>query len=652
MSDYVRSGGRVALPRLPREGSLDLTYRCNNDCLHCWVRLPTDAGETAAELSLDELKGIVDQARRMGCREWCISGGEPMLRPDFEEIFDCITGKCAKYTLNTNGTLITPAIAKLMVRNGSKMVALYGATAAVHDGVTRRPGSFEMTMRGMVYLREAGAAFVVQIIPMRANYHEFDAMLKLGESLSPHVRVGAGWLYLSASRDEARNRHILDQRLAPETMLDLEPPDVTAEDRLAGVGPTGCGCGGGADQLFDGCVNVSGKFHVDPYGTMSFCCFVKDPALRYDLRHGSFRECWETFLPAIVPKIKGGQEYAAHCGACERRAFCRWCPALGYLEQGRYSARIEYLCAAAQSAKRHRDDWVKDHRRYYAAAGITVQVDSDLPFAEDSFESRFKLFEKDGPGDDTVTIRHHFSLPQLQGRDLGQVVYDKIPWRIHRKGDAWIYLCGMSSPEAESAYQVAVFSRDYRHARIHHRDDASFRRGGMNSLTYFSTDQILLGQLLADRQGCYLHSSGVSLHGEGLLFTGHSEAGKSTMMKMMKSTAEWLSDDRMIVRRWPDGFRIHGSWSHGEIRQVSPASAPLAAILFLNKAQENRLELVSDRRAIAHRLLACVIKPLMTGDWWNKTMTLVERIVAEVPCYILHFDKSGAVVSVLDRHFA
>jgi len=93
----------------------------------------------------------------MGCRQWSISGGEPMLRPDFEEIFDYITRKSASYSLNTNGTLITPRIAQLLKRKGTKMVALYGATPDVHDWITRNPGSFEAVLRGLAYLKEAGA---------------------------------------------------------------------------------------------------------------------------------------------------------------------------------------------------------------------------------------------------------------------------------------------------------------------------------------------------------------------------------------------------------------------------------------------------------------------------------------------------------------
>jgi len=216
-------------PRLPLDGKLDLTYRCNNACRHCWLWLPPSANEKQNELSFEEWRQIIDQARAMGCQAWSISGGEPMLRPDFTGIFDYLTRKAVSYKLNTNGTLITPEIARLLTRRGDKMVALYGATADVHDHVTRTPGSFEAAMRGFAYLKEAGAPFSVQIVPMRANYHQFDQMQALAQSLSPVYRVGAAWLWLSGCPSEARNREIAAQRLDPKEVIVLDTPSPATE---------------------------------------------------------------------------------------------------------------------------------------------------------------------------------------------------------------------------------------------------------------------------------------------------------------------------------------------------------------------------------------------------------------------------------------
>ena len=54
---------------------------------------------------------------------------------------------------------------------------------------------------------------------------------------------------------------------------------------------------------------------------------------------------------------------------------------------------------------------------------------------------------------------------------------------------------------------------------------------------------------------------------------------------------------------------------------------------------------LTDRKEIWKRLLATLIRPMVTAEWWQKELDVLERIVNEVPCYIMHFDKSGAIVA-------
>jgi len=323
-------------------------------------------------------------------------------------------------------------------------------------------------------------------------------------------------------------------------------------------------------------------------------------------------------------------------------------------------------------------------RRYYQIAGITIQVESDVPITNTTFHPKFKPFEADGPGEDTITIRHHFSMPDLNGRDMGEAVYRKPPWAVYRKGNYWIYV-GISGdrfraitglwPQVRSRWRsflgrsrqheervekacscpakqwhtnlLAVFNHDHTRVRIYMESETLFRRGNLSSLTLFPTDQILLARVLAQRKGCFFHAGGVALDGKGFLFVGHSGAGKTTIVNMMKPMAEVLCDDRIIVRRWPDGFRAHGNWSHGDVEDVSAGSAPLKAILFLEQAQENRLISIDEKQEIIRRLLACLIKPLVTADWWDRMLTLVATMAREVPCYSLRFDKGGGAVTLL-----
>ena len=180
-----------------------------------------------------------------------------------------------------------------------------------------------------------------------------------------------------------------------------------------------------------------------------------------------------------------------------------------------------------------------------------------------------------------------------------------------------------------------MYNASHTHATIYSlpRTPNAFARIGWPSLSLF-TDQIWLARLLADRNAVLLHSAGVILNGQGLLFVRHSEAGKSTTVTMLKGHAEILCDDRNVVRRSGTmGWRVHGTWSHGDVPDVSSASAPFRALLFLRQDTRNELVPLTDRKEIWKRLLATLIKPMVTAEWWQKEMAdVLEQIVTEVPC--------------------
>ncbi|HPZ09232.1 MAG TPA: hypothetical protein PL110_14075, partial [Candidatus Eremiobacteraeota bacterium] len=401
---------------------------------------------------------------------------------------------------------------------------------------------------------------------------------------------------------------------------------------------------------FASCIGNRKDFHIDPYGKMSFCCYVVEPSMRYDLKNGTFEDCWENFIPSLWNKVQGGEEYRKNCGSCELRESCKWCPVYGYLEHGRYSAKVKYLCEVARENQKFKEEWMKNNRRYYRCADITIQVDSELPINKDTFHAKIKAFEVNGPGKENIFIKHHFYLPDIKEKDLEKEYYRKPPWAIYKKGGNWIYL-GISNIEGDNSLrQVAVFNNDYTRGNIYNPNKEMFYcMKNSGSIAFFPSDQLLLARVMANRNGFYLHSAGVILDKKGLLFAGPSTAGKSTMVKMLKGRAEILCDDRIIIRRWSEGFKIYGTWSHGEVPDVSPNSAPLRVIFFLEKSKENKIIPLKDKKEITKRLLLNLIRPFVTVDWWEKTLTVLEKASLEVPCYILKFDKSGKIIKLLEE---
>jgi radical SAM protein with 4Fe4S-binding SPASM domain len=576
-----------------------------------------------------------------------------MLRTDFEEIFDYLTRQSVTYDLNTNGTLITPKIAKRLTRRGYIMVALYGADARIHDHITRIPGSFEACMRGMAYLREASVDFTVQLVPMRDNYHQLEAMKQLAGSLSPSDRFGATWLYLSAARDHRKNEEIVKQRLTPKEIIALDPPRPAFEEYIErqDIAPRPSCSFKNKTGILEACVFQSRQFHVDPYGFMSLCSSMKDPSLRFDLSQLSMSRVWDKELPAVARNCAGQKEYEENCGSCRYLRSCQWCPAYAYLETGRLSAPVPSLCEITKERHSELEKWKKNHCQVFELAGMTIHVNAEIPLNADTFGKCFDTFRKDSAeGTDHLFISHHVSLPNLNKIKSAQRVYQRSPWAIYRLGLSWIYLVLGRKKIYSKAHIVAVFNQNYTRVRIFHKNEDLIRRSNLAALTGFPSDQIMMSRVLADREGCYLHSSGLILNGQGFLFVGRSGAGKSTIVKMLKNHGVVLSDDRNIVRYWPDGHYVHGTWSHGEVPLVSNSKAPLKAIFFLEKARKNKMIPVTDSNYTLHQLLTRVVRPFCDKDWWEKTLPILEKISKQIPAYRFRFtrDKEALLESLED----
>lgn len=333
-----RLNNQVLAKRLPLLGSMELTHRCNLRCAHCYCNLPA-SDEEAIERELDtaEVLDILDQIAEAGCLWFLITGGEPLLRKDWRDLFLHAKKKGFITTLFTNGTLITPEIAEFLAdwRPHSIEITLYGATRATYERITGMPGSFERCLHGIDLLVEHGAPVALKTMVMTLNHHEVFQIKSYAEKLGTKFRFDPVLNpRLDGSRQPCR------YRLPPEEVVAL---DLADENRVTEWREFCTRFSGPSlrDNLYVCGAGVS-TFHVDPYGRMSPCEMARHDSC--DLRRGSFRKFWDEDFPGFL-SVKAAENYP--CNRCELISLCGQCPGWGWLENRDPGKPVDYLCKIA-----------------------------------------------------------------------------------------------------------------------------------------------------------------------------------------------------------------------------------------------------------------------------------------------------------------
>jgi len=343
----------------PQLGHLDveLTERCNNACLHCYINLPAgDARAAARELTTDQWHDILRQAAELGALSVRFTGGEPLLRPDFAEIYLHARRLGMKVVLFTNGRLITPEMADLLARVPplkKVQVSVYGMHAQSYDAVAGVPGAYAEFRRGVDLLLERQIPFVVKsalLPPNRAEIAEFEAWAATIPWMDGEPAY-AVFLDLRARRDSpVKNRRIARLRFSPEEGVALVARRADTYRRAMAQFSAGFMRPQG-DKLFACSAGYSPC--VDAYGLAQMCMSLRHPDTVYDLLRGTLRDALTEFFPRLRELRASNPEYLSRCARCFLKGLCEQCPGKSWAEHGALDTPVEYLCQVAHAQARY-----------------------------------------------------------------------------------------------------------------------------------------------------------------------------------------------------------------------------------------------------------------------------------------------------------
>jgi radical SAM protein with 4Fe4S-binding SPASM domain len=336
----------------------EATARCNLDCRHCYLNVP--AGDTAArkrELSVSEAGRIAAEAAAQGA-VWCLlTGGEPLLRKDFFDLYQGVLSKGLLVSLFTNATLVTDEHVRFFKKFPPRdiEVTVYGVTRETYERVTRTPGSFAAFERGLDRLLASGITVRLKAMALRSNKHEIQAIGDYCRARTKDYYRFDPQLHLRFDRDEARNTLIRAERLSPREVARLERSDperfgalTAACSEILPARPAE-GANVSACRHIFRCGVGQRSFVVGPEGLLRPCLSLQHPDFLYDLRTGSLADAWTRFLPAALHRESHRPEYLEKCGRCPIVNLCLWCPAHAYLETGELDLPVEDFCRVAEA---------------------------------------------------------------------------------------------------------------------------------------------------------------------------------------------------------------------------------------------------------------------------------------------------------------
>jgi radical SAM protein with 4Fe4S-binding SPASM domain len=319
MSLMEEINGRALELGVPLSAHLDLTYRCNERCEHCYLE-HDDKGEMTA----GEIKNLLDQLAEAGVFFLTLSGGEPLLRRDCFEIIEYARTLLFNVKLKTNALLIRETEARHLKALGVEQVqiSVYSHRPQVHDAITKIPGSLNRTLAAIRFLRAQGLKVTIANVLMRQNLQDGERVRGLAQDLGVSYTLDPTITPMMNG-----NTSVLRLRIAT---ADLQ--QVFRNSNLVGDVDEFCAPPGSVDEdMMEGLPCSAGHTacYISPYGDVYPC--VQFPLPSGNVRRKKFLEIWENSPQLLEVRSIRGRDLPT-CSSCAHLGTCTRCPGLAYME--------------------------------------------------------------------------------------------------------------------------------------------------------------------------------------------------------------------------------------------------------------------------------------------------------------------------------
>ena len=323
---------------IPITGTFELTPRCNFNCRMCYVHLPESQIEQyGRELSAAEWIRIAEEAREAGTTWLCITGGEPLMHPEFETIWRELSGMGFFITLQTNASMVS-RYEKLFEECPPRQckITLYGSSDEVYEKVCRVERGFTRADEGIRMLRQMKIPVELVSTVINQNLDDVENIIRYVDASRlpwiPNINVRTAGRGVDVDMEHLR----------------IRPPERKNTDADDDGGNGGAGNSSGAAESlgkrrkFDPdrkpctyCKDYRIGYWIVWNGYMRFCSFLNGPDI--SVREKPFVECWKELI-----KCWSALEWPQECGTCEYKESCARCAALFDIDDGKLKIRSEF----------------------------------------------------------------------------------------------------------------------------------------------------------------------------------------------------------------------------------------------------------------------------------------------------------------------
>ena len=339
----------------PLSVHFDLTYRCNERCVHCYLD-----HDDQGELTTAECLKVLDDLARSGALFLTFSGGEIFLRPDLYEILAAARRLHFDISLKTNALLVTPERAARLREFGVRRVqiSVYSDIPAVHDAITKVPGSLQRTLAAIPILLEHGLQVKLACPLMQENLMAYRGVMALAEKLGiPYILDLTITPMMDGSGGPLAHRASVSSLLPvlQDALLHACKPQPGAQTASAvNDSPPAfeSAVSSGIESLaYEDlpCSAGHNSCYISPYGDVFPC--VQLPQAAGNLRRENFDEIW--YHAPQLERLRAIRESQLPiCSRCEIRSYCERCPGLALMEGGDLLGAYERACALAEEKAR------------------------------------------------------------------------------------------------------------------------------------------------------------------------------------------------------------------------------------------------------------------------------------------------------------